>query len=293
MNVKKFLMGSVAALFLSTSLVACGPATVPAGYVGVKIYLLGSNKGVDNEALPVGWYWLGLNEDLITFPTFMQNYTWTKADDSNSLQDESISFQTIEGMTVNADVGISYQIDPTKVSTIFQTYRRGIDEITNVFLRNMVRDALVKESASKKIESIYGSGKADLIASVQQEVSNQVKDQGIIIDKVYWIGEIRLPETVVTAINAKNQATQMAEQRQNEVAQAQAEAQKQVAAANGEAESIRIKAQAQADANLLLAKSLTPELVQYKALETWDGKLPQYTGGPVPFIGVNNTSTGQ
>jgi len=282
----KFRNVALAVLMLG-SVAAC--STVPAGHVGVKVFLLGGDKGVDSEELGVGRYWIGPNEQLFIFPTFMQNYVWTKDPSEGSPNDESISFQTADGMTANADVGISYSIDPSKVTTIFQTYRRGVDEITDTFLRNMVRDALVKEASNKPIEYVYGAGKADLMASVQKDVSDQVAAIGIKIDKIYWIGEIRLPQTVIESINNKNAATQMAQQRQNEVAQATAEAQKRVAEAKGEADSILLKAEAQAQANKILAQSLTAEFVQYEALQKWDGKLPTMTGSSaIPFVNVAN-----
>ena len=266
-------------------LAAC--SYVPAGNVGIKVNLLGGEKGVESEVLGVGRYWIGWNEDLYIFPTFMQNYVWTAGVDEGSPNDESISFQTADGMTANADIGISYSIDPEKVSIIFQTYRRGVDEITDTFLRNMVRDALVKQASNKPIEYVYGAGKADLIAAVQKDVSDQVVSLGINIGKIYWIGEIRLPPTVIDSINAKNAATQMAQQRQNEVAQAKAEADKKIEDARGEAESILRVAEAQAKANKLLAESLTTEFVQYQAITKWDGQLPKMTGSSaVPFIDV-------
>lgn len=285
-QIRNVLLAATAAVALA----AC--SYVPAGNVGVKVNLLGSSKGVDAEELPVGRYWIGMNEQLYIFPTFMQNYVWTKDVREGSPTDESFSFQTMDGMTANADIGISYQIEPDKVVTIFQTYRRGVDEITNVFLRNMVRDALVKESSTKPIDYVYGAGKAELIEKVQADVVAQVQPIGIKVDKIYWIGDIRLPEAVITSINAKNAATQMAQQRQNEVAQATAEAQKRVAQAKGEADSILLTAQAQAQANKILAESITPVFVQYQALQKWDGVLPKITSGSVPFVNLdlNNTT---
>lgn len=272
---------------LVASIAAC--SYVPAGNVGVKVNLLGGEKGVDSEVLSVGRYWLGWNEELYLFPTFMQNYVWTAGVDEGSPDDESISFQTADGMTANADLGISYSIDPEKVSLIFQTYRRGVEEITDTFLRNMVRDALVKQASNKPIEYVYGAGKSDLLASVQKDVADQVGPLGINIGKIYWIGEIRLPQTVIDSINAKNAATQMAQQRQNEVAQAKAEADKKIEDARGTAESILRVADAQAKANKLLAQSLTPEFVQYQAITKWDGILPKMTGSAaVPFIDVTS-----
>ncbi|MFT9637418.1 SPFH domain-containing protein [Alcaligenes phenolicus] len=259
-------------------LAAC--SKVPAGHVGVKVHLLGGEKGVDTEELGVGRYWVGWNEDLFLFPTFTQNHTWTDKD--------RLSFQTVEGLAVSADVGISYHVNPAKVTSVFQKYRKGIDEITDIYLRNMVRDALVKRASSLGIESVYGAGKASLIEQVQADVAGQTGDIGITIEKIYWVGELGLPETVVGSINAKIQATQMAAQRQNEVAQARAEAEKAVAAAKGEAEARLTLATAEADAIRIKGDALrqNPGVVSLSAIEKWDGKLPVYSGDAVPFIQI-------
>jgi regulator of protease activity HflC (stomatin/prohibitin superfamily) len=124
-----------------------------------------------------------------------------------------------------------------------------------------------------------------MMTKVQEEVTAAVKERGIIINQIYWIGEIRVPDVVKTAIDAKIEATQKAQQRANEVATAKAEADKKIEEARGQAESILKVAEAQAKANKLVANSLTPDLVQYFGLEKWDGKLPTYTGGDsVPLI---------
>jgi regulator of protease activity HflC (stomatin/prohibitin superfamily) len=260
---------------------------VPAGNVGVKVYLLGSSKGVDSEEVGPGRYWVGWNEDLFLFPTFTQNYVWTRDPDETGNEDESISFQTSEGMTVNADVGISYAIQPGKANDIFQKYRKGVTEITDIYLRNMVRDALVTEASTKPVETVYGAGKAQLMEAVEKRVRSQVEPLGIMIERIYWIGTVRLPEKVIESLNAKIQATQMAAQRRNEVEQAKAEADKKIEDARGQAESIRLVAEAQAAANEKIAKSLTDELVQYKSIEKWDGIMPRMTGGALPFINMD------
>ncbi len=269
------------------SVAAC--SYVPAGNVGVKVNLLGGEKGVDTEELGVGRYWIGFNEELYLFPTFMQNYEWTADSRPGSETDESLSFQTADGNTATADIGISYSIDPTRVTEIFEKYRRGVDEITDTFLRNMVRDSLVRMASTKSIEYVYGAGKAELIAAVQADVTAQVAPIGINIDKIYWLGKIVLPGTIEESINSKNAATQKAQQRLNEVQQSKAEADKKIEEARGDAESLLKVAEAQAKANRLLADSLTPEFVQYQAITKWNGELPKMTGSAaVPFIDVTN-----
>ncbi|HHD92133.1 MAG TPA: prohibitin family protein [Candidatus Portnoybacteria bacterium] len=283
--VKKIAVIILLVVSVLPGLMAC--SKVPAGNVGVKVYLLGKEKGVDSEELGPGRYWIGINEELYLFPTFTQNYVWTKNPVEGSPNDESITFQTKEGLSVNADVGISYHIDPQKVSIVFQKYRKGVDEITDIYLRNMVRDALVKSASTKPIESVYGEGKAALLGEVEEGVRQQCKPIGIVIEKISFIGDFRLPKQVVNAINAKIEATQKAQQRENEVAEAKAAADKLRAQAKGQADAILLKAKAQAEANRIIAASLTPELVKYKAIEKWSGKMPYVTGsGSMPLVNI-------
>lgn len=272
------------ALLAFTMFMSC--SKVPAGNVGVKFYLLGGSKGVDSEELSPGRYWIGINEELYLFPTFTQNYVWTKSRDEGSENDESITFQTKEGLTVGADVGITYRIKPDKVSNIFSKYKKGINEITDVFLRNMVRDAFVSVASTKEVESVYGTGKNVMLKEVEDLIISRVDSIGIIIEKIYLIGEMRLPKQVTDALNAKIRATQVAQQKENELREAQAEAKKKIATAEGEAQSILMVAKAQAKANKLISASLTRNLVDYKGIEKWDGKLPTVSGQNTPFISL-------
>lgn len=246
--------------------------------------LYGSNKGVNETSVGVGRYWVGLNEELYLFPTFLQNYTWVKSDQS----DESITMQTSEGLSINTDAGITYQIDPDNVVKVFQKYRLGINEITNTFLRNMVRDAMNQVASTMTVEEIYGSGKEHFMKSVNDLVSKEAASSGINIDKVYIVGTFRLPDSVEDSINQKIQASQNAMQVENEVATQKAEAQKTIVDAQAEAQKILIHAKAQADANDILAKSITPQYLQYQAINKWDGKLPSVTGNATPFVSIPN-----
>lgn len=274
---------------------------VPAGHVGIKVYLLGGEKGVDHEELGVGRYWIGINEELYLFPTFKQNYTWTKDTSEGSPNDESITFGTKEGMEVGADVGITYSLDPEKVSLVFQAYRRGVEEITDTFLRNQVRDAFVNVASTMEVESVYGVGKKDMVDKVETIVKDTVADIGINVEKVYLIGNLRLPPSVVSALNKKIEATQRAQQRENELREAEAEAKKKVAEAEGESESMKARAQGEAEATLVraraqseankeLSRSITNTLIEYERVKKWNGVMPQVTSGATPLLNLSGTS---
>lgn len=269
---------------LALSLTACSYEKVPAGNVGVKYYLLGGDKGVSSQEVGPGRYFLTMNEELYLFPTFTQNYTWSGG--------EAISFQTREGLNVSADIGISYSVAPDKVSVLFEKYRKGIGEITDLYLRNMVRDALVTAASTQPIETVYGAGKAELISKVEVTVRAQVAPIGINIERIYWIGQLTLPPNVVASINAKIQATQMAEQRRNEVEQAKAEAEKLRQSAQGAADAKLLVAKSEAEAIRIKGEALRENagLVQLQAVEKWNGVLPVTMMGnnSVPFVTIPN-----
>lgn len=254
---------------------------VPSGNVGVLVHKLGGSKGVDTEEKSPGRYWLSWNDEMFLFPTFTQNEQWTN--------NQSITFQSKETLLVSAAVGMSYHVDPGKVSILFQKYRKGIDEISDVYLRNLVRDSLVNHSSVMSIDEISADGKTKLLGDVEKEVRELVAPQGIVIEKLTWLGALGLPQNIVDSINAKVQATQKTAQRENEVAQSKAEAEKAIAEAHGLAESKLLVAQAEAKSIQLMGDAVksNPGVAELKAIEKWDGHLPQYQlGSSTPFINI-------
>lgn len=267
------------------SLAACSKVGV--GEVGIKVNNMGGDKGVNDQVLGTGWYWVGFTKTLYTFPTYMQTRKWEGR--------EEFQFQTVEGMTVGAPISISYAVEPSKVPLLFQTYKKGLEEITDTYIHNIIRDNLVLVGSTRTIDDIYGAGKGKMLADLQAAVATKLEPMGVHVDQISVVGGFTLPTNVVQSINTKIQATQMAQQRENEVATAKAEAQKAVAVAQGEADSTMVRAKAQAQANVLLSSSITPTTLQQRALEVqaeainkWDGKLPDtIMGQSVPFINLN------
>lgn len=277
--IKRLLLST---FVLASLVLSVGCSKVPAGYVGVIVDLYGTQKGVQLQEVGTGRYWLTPNEELFRFPTFTQTVTWHG--------DNALSFQTVEGMKVSGAVGMTYHVEAAKVPVLFQKYRAGIDEITNVFLRNMVRDAFNEKASTLKVESVYGAGKSELLLAVEERVRAQVSDIGIVVERIYYAADLVLPVQVTQSLNDKIKATQMAEQRKNEVQQSKAEADKERERAHGIADAQLIVAKAEAEAITLRADALrsNKDIIQLNAIEKWDGKLPTYVGGeaPMPFIKV-------
>ncbi len=241
---------------------------IPPGTVGIKVNLLGDSRGVNTETLSTGMHWVAPWVRVYRFPIFMQNDTWEG-------KNEEFNFQTSEGLSVFANLGISYHLERENIPHIFAEYRRGIDEITHIFLRNYIRDALNKTASKMKIEDLYSSEKQDFLEGVEAHLKSILDRKGIVIDKLYLIGKFHLPETVVHALNLKIEAIQRAHQRENELKEAEAMARKQMALAQGEANALLIKAQAEAESNKLVMESISEKLIMLQAVQKWNGQLPQ------------------
>ena len=257
----------------------CNIETVQAGYVGVRVNLY-AEKGVQNEVVGTGRYFIGINEKLYQFPTFnlLKNY------------EGFFTFQTSDAMDVQANVGVEYNIDPAKVATVFTTYRKGIEEITDVNLRQYISDALIKNAVSMDINQLTQGGKTKLLESVTSDIRKKLDPVGVRIVKLSWMTDLRYPEQVRQSINAKIEATQRALLRENEVAQSKAEAEKVRVAAQGEADARLTRARAEAEAIAIKAKALrdNPGILQLNAIDKWNGVLPVYMtdGAAVPFVPV-------
>ena len=279
--VKKTLIGfGVGVAAVSAALVAWSFVnTVPAGYVGVRVNLY-ADKGVQNEVLGTGRYIVGINQQLFRFPTFnqLENYK------------QPFVFQSSDAMEIKARVGVEYNINPEKVATIFTTYRKGIDDITQINLRQYISDGLIKHAVKMDINELTQGGKSKLLDDVTQEIKTKLELVGIRIIKLSWTDDLTYPEQVRQSINAKIEATQRALLRENEVAQSKAEAEKLRVAAQGEADARITKAKAEAEAIAIKAKALrdNPDILQLNAIDKWNGVLPQYltSGSPVPFVPV-------
>ncbi|WP_227630828.1 SPFH domain-containing protein, partial [Klebsiella pneumoniae] len=74
---------------------------------------------------------------LYTFPTFKQMKSY----------EDAFNFQMSDGTAIGYHIGVTYKVDPTKVTTIFQTYRKGVDDITETDLKQKIADVLIKQAS--------------------------------------------------------------------------------------------------------------------------------------------------
>jgi regulator of protease activity HflC (stomatin/prohibitin superfamily) len=261
-------------LFILLVLVLFSSCTlVKPGYVGIKVYLTGNKKGQMEVKTP-GRYGIGINTQWYEFPTFKQNYVWTKDPKEGSPDDESFNFP-VDGMVVGLDVGIEYSLEEGKIPNIFESYRKGVEELTDITIRNAVRDSINREAANYSMDSLVEKGADDLLKKAEKYVYQYFIEKGIIIHSLSLVSAPRYPVSVVNAITSKIEATQRAVQKENELREAKAEAEKKKAQAEGDAAAMVQMAKAEAEANRLKSNSITRNIIQMEWIKKWDGKLPE------------------
>lgn len=309
----KYLIIVVSAFLLSLIFVGCTTTRINVGHVGVKVKLAGSERGVQDMQLKTGWVFFNpLTEQVVEFPTSVQNIVLSASPHEGKTVDESITFSSIEGVNANADVGFSFHIDPVLAPHLYARFKQSdMKELAYGYMRNVIREAFSDVASKMPIQEIYGAGKTKMLNDVITKCKESLGKDGVVIDQLTINGALRLPENVAQAINNAMAATQNAIQSENKVRQIKAEAEQAIAAAHGAAEAARQKAQGEADAliiktdaeaktrlveaesmakaNAKLQGSLTPQVINYKAINAWDGKLPTYLGtsGPVPIVNLH------
>jgi regulator of protease activity HflC (stomatin/prohibitin superfamily) len=285
--IKKVFGVAMLALVIAGTTGACARMISP-GHAGIKVNLYGDDKGVSSYPLVAGIVWYNpVTTWVFDYPTFVQQATWTKNPTEGSPNDDSITFNSVEGLAINTDIGLAYHLERGKVPAFYVKFRSDhLHNITHVYLRNVIRDSFNAIASIMKVEDIYGPKKETLLTGVREMVNKTTGVDGIVLDQLTIIGSMRLPQNVVDSLNAKIQATQQAIMVENQLRSAEAEAKKTVATAEGAAQAILKTAEAQAKANRLLAESITPVLVQYEMAKKWNGVMPQVTGGATPFVNL-------
>lgn len=252
---------------------AVGCTRVEPGYVGIKVNMNGSQKGVQDYPLQTGRVWLNpFTEEVYEYPTFMQTISWTG--------EEAITFNSKEGASITAPVSLSYSLDAQRVPHLFVEFRQDIEAISHGYLRNKVRDALNRAGGGFKAIEIFGEEKQKLLDQIHEDLAKSLTEKGFVLDSVSFIAAPTADARVMQSINAVIESTQRAIEAENKVRQVEAEAKQGVAEAQGKAESALIVAKSQVEANAMLTQSITDQLVKYQlvqrlgeAIEKWNGDI--------------------
>ena len=191
---------------------------------------------------------------------------------------------------VTTQVVLNYHVDPAQVVRVY----RNLGEFENIESR--IIDPSVQE-AMKAVTALYTAEqlvtkRPDVAAAIKASLRERLLRHGLVIDE-FSITNFKFSESFDAAIEAKTVAEQQKLKAERDLERIKVEAEQRIAQARAEAESTKLAAEAQAEALRMQRETITPALIRLreveariKAVEKWDGKMPQVSGGATPFINI-------
>ncbi len=194
--------------------------------------------------------------DVKTQKNFMETEVYTK-----DIQQARISYV------------INYNLEPQNAHNMYRevgiTYK---DTILMPVVEGTIKDVIGKWNAQDLVAN-REAATTDIIGKLQKQLSPRyINVTG------FQITDINYSKVFEQAIESKVTAEQEALKAKNRTVQIQEEAKQKIISAEAEARSMKIRADALAQ---------NKALVQYEAVQKWNGELPTYMlGNSVPFIGM-------
>jgi regulator of protease activity HflC (stomatin/prohibitin superfamily) len=156
---------------------------------------------------------------------------------------------------VSSTIAVNYHVDPGKVNTVYQ-------EIGILFKQRVI-DPSVQESVKAATAQFTAeeliTRREEVKEVIKANLTGRLKAFNIMVDE-FNIVDFSFSKSFNDAIESKQEA----EQREQKLTRARAEAEGQ-----------RIQ-----------RETISPMILQMRAIEKWDGHFPQVVGGALPFIDI-------
>lgn len=235
------------------------------GYKGLKISLVGSQRGVTNYQYKTGWVVYNVwTEQLKEFPLYQQHIEY---DDQQVI--------TKGGFPATIKPTFNYSLKEQSIGDMFVNLRLDIKEIEQGWLKNAIIGAVNDVANTWEIDSIF-EHRQSFEASIVTECNKR-------LTKWFNVSQLRTnitpPEALQEAIIAKTKAIQQAEASEQQALTAIAEGKRKVAVARADSAELIINASAAAMSIKIKQNQLTPMYIEYLKAQAWDGKLPTTIAG--------------
>ena len=227
--------------------------TVPAGHVGVKDFF----GNVSADALSPGIHVVVPLTGVVRMSVQTQEIK------------EVAEVPSQEGLILNLETSLLYQLDPAKAAEIYKTV--GPDYVGTI-VEPQFRSAIREITASYEAKALYSAERERIAGEIFALFRRLASDRGIIVHQVL-LRKIGLPPVVANAIQEKLRREQEAEQMKFVLQKEQQEAERK-----------RIEAQGIADFQRIVAQGISAQLLEWKGIEATE-KLATSSNSKVVVIG--------
>ena len=172
--------------------------------------------------------------------------------------------------TIKVGLAINHRILPETVVSIYRNLGRNyVQTVLTPMVEEWIKAIVSKYSAESLI-----SNRVEVARELDAILKEKMKEKQVIVSDIAIVNFDFSPQ-FLKAVEEKQIAEQEAKRATNLVEKVKKEAEQQVLKAQAEAESLKLQRQV-----------ITPELLKLKTIEKWNGQLPTYNGGELPFIMV-------
>ena len=178
---------------------------------------------------------------------------------------------TRDVQTSEVEYTINYDLVRENVSKLMKNVGDDYhNRIVVPFIRSAMKESFGNFAATEIVEN------RDAVRREIEQTLRQTLDSNYFMNIQFQLVDIDFDDDFETAIKEKQVAEQNALKAKNVTIQVEEQAKQTKIRAQAEAEAMSIKA---------AALESNPKLVNYEAVQKWDGKMPQYMlGNSVPFI---------
>ena len=241
----------VGGAFFVIGILAATIRQVDAGEVGV-VKLFGN---VRSDVLESGLHLVNPFADVVPFDVKTHAYTMSAvADEGEKAGDDAIRVLTADGLEVTIDVTVLYK--PLAAQAPRMLKEVGTD-YENVLVRPLARTRFRDHAVTFSAVDLYSQKREAYQQAVFASLDADFKAKGLVLEQVL-VRDIKLPDSVKQAIEAKINAEQEAQKMQFVLDKERQEADRK-----------RVEAQGIADSQRIVAESLSAQLLQYEQIKAF------------------------
>jgi regulator of protease activity HflC (stomatin/prohibitin superfamily) len=260
--------------------VPLSPKSIFAGAIGIVVLLLVMNSfsvvgagergvvfsqisGIRDITLREGLHFkIPFVEEIITMDVRVQKSQTDSPSASKDLQN------------ISSVIAVNFHVDPDRAHKVYQ-------EIGTNF-----KDRVIDPAVQESVKAVTAGFTAEELIAKRAEVKDKTQASltarlvkfNILVDELSIV-DFSFSSEFNKAIEAKQTAEQRALEAKRDLDRIKIEAEQRVT-----------QARAESEAQSLQRETISPILLQLRAIEKWNGVMPQVTGGAMPFLDVKSLS---